>query len=96
MTYIINKWHDANSDGVSCIFRTDNLEAWLKGIVGVKKKYKITPDKCRWQESGSGTDKVAIFSFYTDSARYSWLESKHTKKPNFIFMGFPEGVKYYE
>lgn len=96
MTYLINKWSDSYSVGTSCIFRTNNLEEWLKGIVKAKKKYHIKESECRWQESGIDEEKIVVFSFCTDSEKNFWKSARYTRKPNFIFMGFPEGIKYYE
>lgn len=97
MTYLINKWNSGEGNVTSCIYRTNDLEAWLKAIADAKKKYNITKDKCRWQESGIDNDKIVVFSFYTSlTSKYPWRDNQYMKKPNFIFMGFPEGVKYYE
>lgn len=96
MTYMINEWYRLDSDGTTCIFRTDDLEAWLKEIARLKKVKQIRSENCRWQESGTGDNRIVIFSYCNEKANSAWKHIQYTKKPNFIFTGFPEGVKYYE
>ena len=40
MRYLINRWGNNTTAEVTCMFSTDNLEAWLKAIAEIKKKYR--------------------------------------------------------
>lgn len=96
---MINKWTGSGASDVACMFRTDNLEAWLKAISEIKKKYHIKADGCRWlqmSEKDYPYNKRAIFSFCTVSGKREWESESFVIQPDFVFSGFPEGVKYYE
>ena len=97
MRYLINRWGNNTTAEVTCMFSTDNLEAWLKAIAEIKKKYHLTADSCRWlKQKENWHSYITVFSFCTVMGRESWLSPHYMKKPEFIFDGFPEGVKYYE
>ena len=83
---MINKWNI----GVSCVFRTTILEAWLKAIKELDKEYKFTESNCKWSKSKD----VTIFSFATSAGKTEWENASYIKKPDFVFYGIPEGVKY--
>lgn len=86
MTYMINVW----DIGVSCLFRTDILEEWLKAIKKLDEKYKFTKRNCRWSKTGD----ITIFSFCKNNVTNEWAELRYLRKPDFVFYGIPEGVKY--
>lgn len=97
MRYLINRWDAWQSGGVTCMFSTDSLEAWLKAIAEIKKRYNLTEDCCRWlQNTDQSGKKTAVFSFWHTWGKEGWEGITYLKKPDFIFNGFPEGVKYYE
>lgn len=99
MTYLINKWFGASTTDVACVFRTTVLEDWLKAILHYKEKYKIKEDQCRWLQLSALNplrDKTAIFSFWTDYGEIPWRDIKYTRKPDFVYTGFPEGCKYVQ
>lgn len=99
MTYLINKWFGSSSNEVACVFRTTVLEDWLKAILHYKEKYHIKEDQCRWLQLSpinALRDKTAIFSFYTDYGENAWRGINYTRKPDFVYTGFPEGCKYVQ
>lgn len=94
MIFLINKWGNANTSECSCMFRTNNLEAWLKAIKAIKEKYNVKEDQCEWFKNKTPTDEITIFSFCTTMGKHAWLQREFLMKPEFIFKGFPEGIKY--
>lgn len=96
---MINKWSGSGTEDISCVFRTDNLEAWLKAIAQIKKKRHLKPDRCRWiqiSEKNYPYNKTAIFSYWDGWGKESWKDVNYIIQPDFVFAGFPEGVKYFE
>ena len=97
MKYYIHEWFDTLENGTACVYRTDSLEEWLKKIAELSKKYKFNEKNCRWVKHHKGQDEWTIFSYPTNATVFNpWKELRYTFKPDFIFYGKPEGVRYYE
>ena len=93
MIFLVNKWGSTDMN-CSTIFRTNNLEAWLKAIKEIKERYKLKESDCEWLKHTNGSGEITIFSFATEAGKRYWVNRSYTKRPDFVFTGFPEGIKY--
>lgn len=78
MTYMINIWKRSTSNGISCIFRTDNRNEFEREKRRVLKKYGAYKNIART----SVYENRVIFSFCDNGEPFSnWISMTYIRKP---------------
>lgn len=99
MYYYVTKFNSNElNSGTQLFFRTNDLQQWLEAIVHVKEKYRIKENMCLWQKNvrEDGSEHTFFTFFDTKQSKENYKRLPFCRKPEFIFEGFPEGVKYVQ
>lgn len=99
MTYYITKFNSNElNSGTQLYFKTAILEAWLTAISQMVKAKIVDEKMCLWykQVRDDGSEHTFFTFFDNPYNMRNYAKLPFVKKPEFIFEGVPEGVKYVQ
>lgn len=99
MFYYVTKFNSNElNSGTQLFFRTNDLQQWLEAIIHVRDKYNIKENLCLYQKQvrQDGSEHTFFTFFDNTYNKENYKKLPFCKKPEFIFDGFPEGVKYVQ
>lgn len=80
-TYYINRWYGAGGEDTALMYRTDNLNDFMKHVEDEITKNKLTSRNSRFIIRGDKT----FFSYFVDYGEYAWKNVRYLTSPDKTF-----------